>query len=350
MSSVRHRQLSQLLAFVVALNMAVGVVALSARRVGRHRVKTTLVAGSVGIPLNDKTGVGILAGAKLEERRASKRTSGSTASTQPSATTSRPGISVAAGTAASTTTSSSASATVSRPATTGGAVPVAPSTSGTTAMSRPAGGETTTTRPVGTSSTTTSTARPRQSAPASSPSPTSPSSTAARPAPGDPLTDPAGDTFVDGTRNAIKEGRADIVRAAHVYRRNVIGLAFQVSQPVDPRQDERWAGDSTLAAWEVDTTNDGKPDYEVQYFVLEGNLGGSVSRLGETDVACDAAEALYGADGYALAIDPGCLGNPESFSYRLTMYYDTNPKDESADVASDVTPNGGWSFPIRPTA
>jgi len=157
--------------------------------------------------------------------------------------------------------------------------------------------------------------------------------------------DQAGDTFVDGSQNAIKEPRADIARATAVYRAGLLGFVMQVQQPVDPRTDERWAGDATFALWSIDTTGDGQPDFELQYYVLDGALGGVVSRPASTDVVCD-VEGAYGPEGYSAILDPACLGNPASFSYRVTMYYDTNPKDSNADVASDVTPNGGMSFPV----
>jgi hypothetical protein len=159
------------------------------------------------------------------------------------------------------------------------------------------------------------------------------------------VTDPVADTFVDGTNRPIKEARADIVRASATYRPGAITLAFQVQRPVDPLQDERWAGDATFAAWAVDTNGDGTPDYEIQFYALDGRLDGVVYRPGTTDALCNVTSS-YGPDGYSLVVKPNCLGNPASFAFRLAMYYDTNPKDDNADVASDVTPNGGMSFPV----
>jgi hypothetical protein len=160
------------------------------------------------------------------------------------------------------------------------------------------------------------------------------------------LTDPAGDTFVDGSQKAIAEPRADIVRATAAYRPGVLGFVMQLQQPVDPRTDERWAGDATFALWSVDTNGDGQPDFEIQYYVVDGELGGVVSAPGSTDTLCDIEAAYHPQGAYSAFVDPACLGNPASFSYRVTMYYDTNPKDDNADVASDVAPNGGMSFPV----
>jgi uncharacterized protein RhaS with RHS repeats len=126
---------------------------------------------------------------------------------------------------------------------------------------------------------------------------------------------------------------------------------MQVQQPTDPRQDKRWAGDSTFAMWAVDTNGNGVPDFEIQYSFDGTGLGGSVSRPGDESApsVCKVSAATYGPDGYSVTVDPACLGNPASFSYRATIYYDTNPKDDNADVVSDVAPNGGMSFPVRST-
>jgi hypothetical protein len=162
------------------------------------------------------------------------------------------------------------------------------------------------------------------------------------------MADPTGDTFVDGTQDPLTEARADIVRTGASYAPGAITFAMQVKQPNDPRQDERWAGDSTFAVWAVDTNRDGTPDYEIQFTSDGSGLGGSVERAGDevSPSVCEASAAGYGADGYTVTVDPACLGNPKSFSYRATIYYDTNPQDENSNVASDVTPNGGLSFPI----
>ncbi|HYT38719.1 MAG TPA: hypothetical protein VEN99_04370 [Acidimicrobiia bacterium] len=162
------------------------------------------------------------------------------------------------------------------------------------------------------------------------------------------MADPAGDTFVDGTNDPITESRADIVRTAAGYGPGGITFTMQVQTPGDPRQDKKWSSASTFVDWAVDTNGDGQPDYEIQYSLDAGTLGGDVSRPGDETGAtlCNVSAATYGADGYSITVDPACLGNPGSFSYRTTMYYDTNPKDDNADVASDVAPNGGMSFPI----
>jgi hypothetical protein len=144
----------------------------------------------------------------------------------------------------------------------------------------------------------------------------------------------------------MAEGRADIVHSAVAYAPNAVLLTVQVRQPVDPRQDPNWASESTYLAWELDTNGDAKPDYDIQYFLDSGALVAGVSRVGDTDgaAACD-AEAGYGPDGYTVAFAPECLGSP-SFSYRVSMYYDSDPKNENAPLVSDVAPDGGLSRPV----
>jgi hypothetical protein len=166
------------------------------------------------------------------------------------------------------------------------------------------------------------------------------------------LADPVGDTFVDGTKKPFNDSRADIVHAAAGYGPGGIAFGMQVQRPTDPRDDERWAADSTYAQWSVDTNGDSAPDYEVQYFLVdEENLGGNVSRPGKGgEVVCEVGAAAHRADGYRFTLDPACLGNPASFSWRATIFYDTNPPEDDSVVVSDMAPDGGWSFPVtRPS-
>ena len=315
MGAVRHRVLIRLLSFAVALNMAIGMVALVVRSEGGSgRVPTTQFAGS--IPLGSDKG-GVLAGGNFNNRRGSSN---------PSATT-RPPTSAAP---SSTTGPTAATPTTAAP---------------TTATTQRAPDTTTSTRPAQ-AGATPSTGRPGAST--GRPATTATSGPAAAGAKGhsNVQTDPAGDTFVDGTQDPIKEARADIVRAGAVYDPGLISLALQVAQPTDPAKDAKWAGESTFANWSLDTNGDGTPDFDIQYYFGDGEIGGTVSRPGTEDTLCDADQAGYSPDGYWLAVAASCLGNPASFSYRVTMYYDTNPKDANADVASDVTPNGGLSFPV----
>jgi hypothetical protein len=160
--------------------------------------------------------------------------------------------------------------------------------------------------------------------------------------------DRAGDTTADSTGNALAQPQADIVKAQANWSAKAVVFAVQVAQPVNPAQDKNWAADSTYIDWLLDTNGDGGPDFEVQYyFDPKGGLVADVSRAGDTTGAsvCP-AEAGYTADGYTVAIDPACLGNPAGVSFRVTTYYNPDPSNPNGDLATDTSPDGGYSGPV----
>jgi len=159
------------------------------------------------------------------------------------------------------------------------------------------------------------------------------------------ITDMGGDAVIDGSTTLISEARGDIVAASAEYRPDGIALSVRTASLVDPLRDPAWATDSTYLSWELDTTGDGQPDYEVQYFTRAGKLTGDVSSAGQGSAKrCDLSAAAFDAvTGYEAVIDPNCLGNPNSFSYKVTVFYNTNPANPDSDVATDVTPDQGLS-------
>ncbi len=161
------------------------------------------------------------------------------------------------------------------------------------------------------------------------------------------LDDRANDTVVEGTGKAKAESRADIVRSEAFYTKNSIIFTVQTREPVDPGKDPHWESDSTFITWELDTNDDGAVDYEVQFAFLDGTPISGVSRPGDTDgtSVCE-AEAAYTAERYAVGFDPACAGLPASVAYRVRIQYDTDPKNEDADVVTDVAPDGGMSRPV----
>jgi hypothetical protein len=165
------------------------------------------------------------------------------------------------------------------------------------------------------------------------------------------IDDATGDTVVDATQAPQANARADIVQSRGANTTKGIGLAVKVAQPVDPTKDPTWASDSTFVAWEVDTSGDGKPDFEIEYFVEGGKLVAGVNRVTSSgnQAACE-AEAGYMSDNYMVGIDPGCLGSPASLSYRATMYYATDPSNQNTDSIADVSPDGGMSPAVRRVA
>ncbi|HKY77609.1 MAG TPA: hypothetical protein VJS45_15850 [Acidimicrobiia bacterium] len=322
MGAVRHRELIRVLSLVVALNLAIGVGTLVVRSGDRAEL-TTQYAGSTGIRLDTKHG-SVLAGGSFNSRRDSGNSSATTAP------------------AAAPTTAPVAPPTSAAPPPTSGPAATTPSTiAPTTATTRKPPATTATTRAAGRS--TSSTTRPVPAPPVTTA--TGPNGAVKN---GGKLGDPAGDTFVDGTQDPIAEGRADIVRSRAVYEPERITFVVQVEEPSEPTKDERWASDSTFARWEIDTNGDGAADFDVQYYIDKGTYAGAVSKPGEAqpEIVCEVGTATYGPEGYSVTIPAYCLDDPASFQYRVTMYYDTDPKNENANVASDVAPDGGLSVPI----
>jgi len=330
---VRQRQLIRLSSVLVALNLAAGLTAVYAHSTGAAarkaggRVEAGAPPASGGPSTtagSDASGAPLAAGHFA--RRRGSGTSSSTLPTSGPATTSPPtGAPI---TPAPGPTSSSAPPDATRPPATSAPAP------GTTAPA-PGTAASTPTTPASRATTTTS----------------------GKPAAGPPgsalVTDATGDTFIDGTQNHITEPRADIVKAAAAYDNGNISFALETQKAEDPRTDPNWSSDATYIAFDVDTTGDGKPDFEVQYSYGGTGFGGEVIHPGDDDSVpplCDATAAGYTAPAYWVTINPSCLGNPSSFAFRATTYFDTNPKDDNADVASDVAPNGGMSFAItRPS-
>ena len=312
MGPVRHRQLIRLLAFVVAFDLVAGVAVLydrggpaSAAGVGPQAPEARERSGDAAAGTDAGAG-GILAAGQFDNRRGSgQATAGS-----PAEVAKAPDPSV--GTSTSTVTTPSQS---TAPA---AASSVAPGTPGTKGKNGSSGGQ-------GANRTTVSSASQTTAA----------------------FSDPTGDTVVDGSGVARAERAADIVQSHVVYSRKAIVFAVQTDQSADPRQDPRWASDSTFISWELDTNGDSAPDYEIQYSLTEGTPVAGLSRLSDADAAsvCE-AEAGYMTEGYAVGFDPACIGGPAAISYRVTIYYDTDPSNEEADVVTDVAPDGGLSRPV----
>jgi hypothetical protein len=290
--TVRHRQLVNVLSTAIALQMAVALVALSARA-GRNIDREAQARPATGAAAT-RTAGGVLAGGNFARRRGAERTSLTTAPTTPPTT-----------------------ATVGRTS-----APLAEST-------------VTTVSPATTTTTGNPTRTPSAAVPAGVPESSG------------SLADPVGDAFVHGAPASVIEGRADIVQAGADYETDRITFSVQVKRPSDPRQDERWAADGTSAVWAIDTNGDAVPDYRARYsFVDDDNLGGDVSRAGDgSRIVCTVA-ATYSARGYKLTLDPACLGSPSSFTYRVTIHYATDPSGVNPAVASDVAPDHGLFSPV----
>ena len=172
------------------------------------------------------------------------------------------------------------------------------------------------------------------------------------------VTDAAGDTITEAVEDPINAPQVDIVSTIIDSRPEGLLFSIRVKQPVDPMSDPNWASEDTGATWTIDVNGDGKRDYVVEYYVDPDThqLTGSQYRTGggsapaDTDT-CEEPPATYSQDaGYSLAVDPRCLGNPSSLSYRVAMSYDTDAKLDSAETAIDTSPgDDAWSDPVTVT-
>jgi len=356
----RHQQLIRLLAGVVAFDLSVAsaAVVLQDRWVAGPTTKTVAAADGAVESSN-----GILAAGRFNNRRKPTRTAtgGATGTSVPTAAPAATAPNNRNGTGGPAQTGPLTSSTASG------------RTSSTRARSAPAPA---TAAPRGTTATTRAVTAPTgrgTSTPADAPDGATPDAPAAAgsdpatPAPPDAavapaktappvsrdgwliVDDPAGDTIEDGSRNARTDGRADILKSAATNKAKGVVLTAQVAQRTDPTKDPNWASASTYMTWELDTNNDGAVDYEVQYFVEGGKLVAGVNRAGQAESACE-AEAGYMQESYAVGIDPGCIGTPAAFSYRVTIYYDPDPTDENAEVITDVSPDSGMSPAVKRSA
>ena len=159
------------------------------------------------------------------------------------------------------------------------------------------------------------------------------------------VTDGVGDVLSPVATGGFDAGRADITQASVEWAPGWIRMKAQVKTATDPLKDQAWT-DANDLEWAFDTNGDGKEDYTVEFATGKGELYGAVFDASKPDSntsICDADSASYSPqDGYTLVIDPKCIGNPKSFGWAVTMFFDTNPKDAKGAVASDRVPDQGF--------
>ena len=159
------------------------------------------------------------------------------------------------------------------------------------------------------------------------------------------VTDGVGDVLSPVATGGFDAGRADITQASVEWAPGWIRMKAQVKTATDPLKDQAWT-DANDLEWGFDTNGDGKEDYTVEFATDKGQLYGAVFDASKPDSntsICDADSASYSPqDGYTLVIDPTCIGNPKSFGWAATIFFDTNAKDAKSPVASDRVPDQGF--------
>jgi hypothetical protein len=167
------------------------------------------------------------------------------------------------------------------------------------------------------------------------------------------VADGAADVLNTATAAVSDNPRADITGASLEYAPGWIRMKVQVKQPTDPLKDQAWS-DRSDAEWALDTNADGKPEYTAEFATADGELYGAVFDVNKPDEKslCDADSAGFTPeDGYTLVIDPKCIGNPKSLGYSVAIFFDTNPKDDKAPMATDRVPDQGFkevAAPVQP--
>ena len=167
------------------------------------------------------------------------------------------------------------------------------------------------------------------------------------------VADGATDVLNTDTAAAVDNPRADITQASLEYAPGWLRMKLQVKTPTDPLKDSAWS-DRSDVEWALDTNADGKPDYTAEFATDKGEVYGAVFDVNKPDdkSLCDADSAGFSPeDGYTLVIDPKCIGNPKSLGYSVAIFFDTNPKDDKAPMATDRAPDQGFkevAAPVQP--
>lgn len=167
------------------------------------------------------------------------------------------------------------------------------------------------------------------------------------------VVDGAGDVLNTVTSSLFDNPRADITGASLEYAPGWIRMRVQLKNATDPLKDDAWSDDSD-AEWVLDTNGDGEPEYSIEFATSGGELYGAVFDVTKPDdkSLCDADSASFSPqDGYTLVIDPACIGKPQKLGYAVAMFFDTNPKDDKAPMATDRVPDQGFkevAAPVQP--
>jgi hypothetical protein len=166
------------------------------------------------------------------------------------------------------------------------------------------------------------------------------------------LTDPVADVINRDSNDKLPSARTDIVSATVDSGAQGILLSFRTQELGDPATDANWASPNTFVSWQIDSTGDGKVDDLIRFSADRDTPGAITGDLthwsgpGIPATHCDAAGTFDPAAGYTLTIDPACMGNPASISYRVQLTYDTSPGRPKPPLAFDVAPDQGLAGPV----
>ncbi|HEV7861640.1 MAG TPA: LPXTG cell wall anchor domain-containing protein [Acidimicrobiia bacterium] len=167
------------------------------------------------------------------------------------------------------------------------------------------------------------------------------------------LTDLAADVINRDTNDKLPSAPTDIVSATVDSGAEGIVLSFRTQEMGDPATDPHWASPNTFVSWQIDSNGDGKVEDLIRYSAdraVPGGIAGDLTHWSGPGVPakhCDAKAATFSAaSGYTLTVDPACLANPSSISYRVQLTYDTTPGAAKPPLAFDVAPDQGLAGPV----
>ena len=166
------------------------------------------------------------------------------------------------------------------------------------------------------------------------------------------ITDPVADVINRDSNDKLPSARTDIVSATVDSGAQGIVLSFRTQEQADPATDANWASPNTFVSWQIDSTGDGKVDDLIRYSAdraTPGVISGDLTHWSGPGVPakhCDAKGTFSPDAGYTLTIDPACMGNPASVSYRVQLTYDTSPGAAKPPLAFDVAPDQGLAGPV----
>src|SRR5919108_6195789 len=107
-----------------------------------------------------------------------------------------------------------------------------------------------------------------------------PASAASVAGPAPSVTDPVGDTLVEGNGNPVSAPRGDVVSATAEGRPEGIAFNVRLQEPADPATDPNWRRPGTYLSWHLDTDANTNFDYEIRYLTISGHPAGDVGRVG----------------------------------------------------------------------
>jgi hypothetical protein len=170
----------------------------------------------------------------------------------------------------------------------------------------------------------------------------------ATPAGGAPIVTTITVTDAVGDQRPFPElGQGDILSSTGAYKPAEITFTLKTGIPENPVEAPQNWGPATGIEFMIRTkTAAPNYDYVLHYGLAAGKIYGKVfaaNDLAHASPLCDATMASYSGKTYRVAIDPGCIGRPESLSYAHLMRY---AFAAASDISTDGPDTADFSAPL----